>query len=107
MVAGLGKQPELTQDRIPGIVAETCRLLRQKGVDGIATVAQGAEIASITLEGAAQAVTEGALLGLYSFRRHITKENEHGEIKQLTIVHADDSKIPAVSARSRSDSLFK
>jgi len=87
VVAGLGKQPELTQDKVRGVVAETCRLLRQKGVDSIATIAQGAEIAGITLEGAAQAVTEGALLGLYSFRRHITKEAKHGEIKQLQGCH--------------------
>ena len=94
VVAGLGKQQELTQDRIRGVVAETCRLLRQKGVDSIATIAQGAEIAGITLEGAAQAVTEGALLGLYSFRRHITKEAEYGKIKQLLIVGSDQAKLP-------------
>jgi len=93
VVAGLGKQPELTQDKVRGVVAETCRLLRQKGVDSMATIAQGAEIAGITLEGAAQAVTEGALLGLYSFRRHITKEAEHGEIKQLLIVGDDETKL--------------
>ncbi|MBA7505286.1 Cytosol aminopeptidase [subsurface metagenome] len=94
VVAGLGKQQELTQDRVRGVVAETCRLLQQKGVDSMATIAQGAEIAGITVEGAAQAVTEGALLGVYSFRRHITKEAEHGEIKQLLIVGSDKTKLP-------------
>ncbi|MBE9512993.1 MAG: leucyl aminopeptidase [Chloroflexi bacterium] len=94
VVAGLGKQQELTQDRVRGVMAETCRLLQQKGVDSMATIAQGAEIANITVEGAAQAVTEGALLGVYSFRRHITKEAEHGEIKQLLIVGSDETKLP-------------
>ena len=94
VVAGLGKQQELTQDRVRGVMAETCRLLQQKGVDSMATIAQGAEIADITVEGAAQAVTEGALLGVYSFRRHITKEAEHGEIKQLLIVGSDETKLP-------------
>ncbi len=96
IVAGLGKQQELSLDRVRGAVAETCRLLRQKGVDSMATVAQGAGIAGITVDGAAQAMTEGALLGVYSFRRHMTKEPEHGEIKQLTIVVADESKIPSL-----------
>ncbi len=96
VVAGLGKKQELTRDRVRGVVAETCRLLRQKGVDSLATVAQGAEIAGITLEGAAQAVTEGALLGVYSFRRHITKEPEHGEIKHLLIVDSDQAKLPVL-----------
>ncbi|MBA7636409.1 Cytosol aminopeptidase [subsurface metagenome] len=75
-------------------MAETCRFLRQKGIDSIATVAQGAGIAGISLETAVQAVTEGALLGVYSFRRHITKEAEYGEIKQLTIVEPDETKLP-------------
>ncbi len=94
VIAGLGKQPELSQDRVRGVVAETCRILRQKGVDSIATIAQRAGIAGISLEDAAQAVTEGALLGVYSFRRHMTKEAEYGEIKQLTIVDADEANLP-------------
>jgi len=96
VVTGLGKQPELSQDKVRGAVAETCRLLRNKGVDSIATMAQGAGIAGISPEGAAQAVTEGALLGTYSFRRHITKEAEHGEIKQLTIVAGGKTELPGL-----------
>jgi len=96
VIAGLGKQQELSQDKVRGAIAETCRLLRQKGVNSIATMAQGAGIAGITPEGAAQAITEGALLGVYSFRRHITKEAEYGEIKQLLIVSNDESRLPAL-----------
>jgi len=94
VVAGLGKQQALSQDKVRGVVAETCRFLQQKGIDSIATVAQGAGIAGISLESAVQAVTEGALLGVYSFRRHITKEAEYGEIKELTIVEPDETKLP-------------
>jgi len=94
VVLGLGKESELTKDKVRGAVAETCRLLRQKGVDSMATVAQGAGVASISPESAAQAITEGALLGVYSFRKHITKEAEHGEIRQLSIVTADETERP-------------
>lgn len=94
-VAGLGKQSELTLDRIRNAVAVTCRVLRQKGVDEIATVAQGAGIAGITPEGSAQAIAEGAWLGLYTFRRHITTEPEFGEIKELTIVDPDNTRLSA------------
>lgn len=93
-VCGLGKSAALTLDKVRGAVAETCRLLRSKNVESIATVAQGAGTAGITAEGSAQAITEGALLGLYAFRKHITKEPEHGEIKQLTIVDSDSGKLP-------------
>jgi len=101
VVAGLGKQQELSRDRVRGVVAETCRLLRQKGVAHIATVAQGAGVAGITPELAAQAVTEGVLLGVYSFRKHITKEAEYGEINQLTIVTADEANLPSLVAGYR------
>ncbi len=101
VVAGLGKKQDMSQDRVRGVVAETCRLLRQKNVDSIATIAQGAGIAGITAEGAAQAIAEGALLGVYSFRKHRTKEVEYGEIKQLTLVDADEAKIPALKQSCR------
>ncbi len=100
VVAGLGKKQELTRDRVRGAVAETCRRLRQKRVENIATVAQGAGIAGINLESAAQAVTEGALLGLYTFRKYITKEADHGEIKQLLIVDGDKSALPLLEQGS-------
>jgi leucyl aminopeptidase len=96
VVAGLGKQDGLTLDKVRQAVADTCRLLRQKGVEDIATVAQGAGIAGIDAQGSAQAIAEGALLGLYRFRKHRTKEPEQGEIKQLTIIAADSGALPSV-----------
>lgn len=87
VIAGLGKPTELSLNKIRGAVAETCRWLRQKGIDDIATVAQGAGTNGISLGSAAQAVAEGALLGLYSFRTHVTKkDDDHVEVKQLSIV---------------------
>ena len=100
VVAGLGKKEELSQDRVRGAVGETCRLLQQKGIDSVATIAQGAGVAGVSLEGAAQAVTEGALLGVYSFRRHMTKEAEYRELKRLTIVEADEAKLPILERGS-------
>ena len=86
-IMGLGKKGELTLDKIRGAIAETCRHLSKKRVDNIATVAHGAGVNKITLAGSAQAVTEGVLLGTYSFRKYITKkEDEYSEIKQLTVV---------------------
>ena len=92
-VVGLGKQAELNNNKVRGAVAEACRWLRQKGVASIATVAQGVGINGINFETAAQAITEGALLGLYTFRKHITKEEDKpGEIKELSIVSSDKAK---------------
>lgn len=97
VVVGLGKRPELSRDKVLGSVAETCRLLRQKGVD---TIAQGAEIAGISAEEAAQAITEGALLGVYSFRKHITRKADYVEIEQFTIITAAKAKLQALEQGS-------
>jgi leucyl aminopeptidase len=96
VVMGLGKQAELTPDKIRGAIASTCRLLRKKYVTSVATIVQGNGIAGISPEASAQAMTEGALLGLYNFRRHLTKEAEYGEIKQLTIVSPERSEATAI-----------
>jgi len=93
VVVGLGKEKELSQDKVRMAVGEACRLLQQRGVGHVATTPLGAGVAGIGLGGAAQAVTEGALLGIYSFRRHMTKEAEHGELKRLTMVEVDKTKL--------------
>jgi leucyl aminopeptidase len=90
VVVGLGKKEELSLDKVRTGVGEACRLLQQREISHVATVAMGAGAAGIGRDGVAQAVTEGALLGIYSFRRHMTKEAEHGELKRLTIVGTDD-----------------
>jgi leucyl aminopeptidase len=90
VVVGLGKKAELTLDKVRGAVGETCRYLKQKGVDRLASGIMGAGINKIKTEDAVQAIAEGAILGLYSFRKHITKkENNHTEVKELAIVGQD------------------
>lgn len=96
VIVGLGKQQELTLDRIRGVASEACRSLRKVGVERIATVTHGAGLGGLDPEKAAQAVVEGSILGLYEFRKHITKEPEHREIKELLIVEREESKLPAL-----------
>jgi len=98
VVAGLGKKEDLSLDGVRMAAGEACRLLQQRGVGDAATVALGA--GGIALDGAAQAVTEGALLGVYSFRRHMTGKAEHGELKRLTIVVADKTRLPLLKKGS-------
>jgi leucyl aminopeptidase len=87
VVTGLGKKKELNINKVRGAVAETCRYLRGKGVTSVATIVQGAGTNGIKNDDAVEAMTEGAMLGLYAFRKHITKkENSFGEIKEFTIV---------------------
>lgn len=96
VVVGLGKAEQLNGEKVRGAVAEVCKFLRQKGAAEIATVLMGVEKGQITAESSAQLITEGALLGLYSFDKHKAKEPNHKEIRQLAIVSADPSVLPAV-----------
>ena len=87
-VVGLGKQAELTLNKVRGAIAEAGRYLRGKGVTTVATIVMGAGVNGLKTEDAAQSVTEGARLGLYTFRRHKTKKSNDnsGEIKELQVV---------------------
>jgi leucyl aminopeptidase len=96
VVVGLGKQSELTLDKVRGAMSAACRLLRRKNVSVIATVTQGSGLAGIVPESSAQALSEGALLGIYAFRRHITKEADQGEITSLTLVSRDKNALPVI-----------
>ena len=85
VVIGLGKSEDLTADKIRIAIADACRALRKKGVKHIETVLIGAGVNDINPGTDAQAITEGAMLGLYTFNRHITKKQEQGEIAELVI----------------------
>jgi len=100
VITGLGKQSELSTDKVRGAVAETCRRLRQKYIGNIATVVPGTGTDGITEGSAAQLIAEGALLGVYSFRKHITKEAEYGEIEQLLIISHNEAELKALEQGS-------
>jgi leucyl aminopeptidase len=86
VVVGLGKREEFALDIMRGAVAEACRYLQRKGVSDVAVADIGGDAIEVTPEVYAQTIVEGALLGVYTFRRHITKEAEYGEIGRLAIV---------------------
>ncbi len=85
-VLGLGKQADLTPDRVRGATAVVCRALRRASSANIAIAPLGAGIGGITWNNSAQAITEGALLGLYAFRKHLSEQPENGEIKSVSVV---------------------
>lgn len=94
IVAGLGKQSQFTLDTIRRITAEACRHGRRRGAKRLATVVHGAGVGGIEAGRAVQAIAEGGILGLYTFRRHKTKEPDNGGVvDELLIVERDESKL--------------
>ena len=94
VVAGLGKQAEFTLDRVRGVSAEVGKALRRVGVGRVATITHGAGVGGLSPESAAQAVAEGALLGLYRFVKYKSKGAEDKELKELVIVERDGARVP-------------
>jgi leucyl aminopeptidase len=102
VVVGLGKKPKLTLDKVRGAVGEVCRYLRQKSIDRIATGLLGAGVNGFKTGDAVQAVTEGAMLGLYTFRKHMTKkEDNHTEVKEFAIVGRDKASMARAVSRGK------
>ena len=83
-IVGLGKRQEFNVDKIRGVAGEFCRALRKLNCHKIATILHGAGIGSVELKASAEAIAEGALLGLYSFTKY--KKPEYGDIEEMLIV---------------------
>jgi len=91
-IAGLGKQQDFNADKIRGVAGEFCRTLRKLNCRKIATILHGAGMDGLGLESSTEAITEGSLLGLYSFTRY--KKPEYGDIEEILIVVREEKKIP-------------
>jgi leucyl aminopeptidase len=86
LVLGLGKKSELNNEKIRVAAAETVKFLRLKNTPNLAVTPFGAGEPGLSAEAIGQSIVEGALLGEYSFRRHITKAPENPAIKELHIL---------------------
>ncbi|MDO8472208.1 MAG: leucyl aminopeptidase [Dehalococcoidia bacterium] len=96
-VLGLGKNADLTPDRLRRSVAEACRALRRAGAKKAAFAILGSGAAGIKDEAAVQAITEGCILGLYRFRKYLSsKDPANGELEQVDIVTAESKSMPAL-----------
>jgi len=90
-VAGLGKRQNFNVDKIRGVAGEFCRVLRKLNCHKIATILHGTGIGGIELEASAEAIAEGALLGLYSFTKY--KKPEYEDIEEMLIVVREKEKV--------------
>ena len=90
VVAGLGKQDDFTVNTIRDVAGDVARQLRGLGVKRAATILHGAGIGGVDPEEAAEAVAEGSLLGLYTFRHHMTGDaGNEGKPEELSVMVFD------------------
>jgi leucyl aminopeptidase len=83
-VAGLGKSQDFTVDRVREVAGDFSRALRKLNCRRIATVLHGAGAGGIEPSVSAEAIAEGALLGLYSFDKY--RKPEQQDVEEMLIV---------------------
>ena len=95
LVVGLGRKEKFDQDVIRSTSGLIVRFLNSKQIKTYATVLHGDEIGVIEPAIAARSIAEGTILGSYKFGEHKSKKQKQN-IKQVTIIESDDSKIDAI-----------
>ena len=103
-VAGLGKQRDFSLDRIRGVAGEFCRSLRKLNCHRIATILHGAGVGGVEPEASGEAITEGALLGLYNFSRY--KKPDYEDIGEMLIVQREESRTPVLEQGVRKGKIM-
>lgn len=97
-VVGLGKQAEFTPEKLRNITGEFCRHLRKLNCRRVATIVHGAGAGGFEPGTASQVIVEGSLLGVYRFRKYMTKESEDKDIDELLLVERDEQKLEQLKA---------
>jgi leucyl aminopeptidase len=100
LVAGLGKSADFDIDKVRDLGAALGRFMRGKRIAGFATIAHGAGIAGLDPEACAQALTEGAALGLYRFDKHKKTDDDAFAVESMTIVESDSGRLAALQRAS-------
>ncbi|MDD5093347.1 MAG: leucyl aminopeptidase [Dehalococcoidia bacterium] len=98
VVVGLGKKGEFNLEKVRGVASAACKSAREAGAERVATVLHGTGAKGLAPESLAQAITEGSLLGLYTFCQYVTKKPDRKEIEQITIVTPSRRNIAGLKA---------
>ncbi|KAF0221251.1 MAG: leucyl [Geobacteraceae bacterium] len=96
LFVGLGKQDELTRDKVRQAAGTAMQSLRPSGVRSISTLLHMTDGGTNEM---LQAAVEGALLGGYSFNRYKTKDEDPTSIEEVTLL------FPDTAAASRGESV--
>ena len=105
LVAGLGKEGSFNVNTIREVTAEACRFLRRRGITSAATIAHGAGIGGISPKDSAQAIAEGASLGLYRFTEYQSRDDDaRDNLDELSIIEMDGSKLHELEEGARQGS---
>jgi leucyl aminopeptidase len=99
IVAGLGNQESFNDDVVRQITANACRAARAMGAKKVATIAHGSGLGGMNPEKSGQSIAEGSLLGLYTFNKYVSQNenDEKKEIEELQVIEHSKDKIDALN----------
>jgi leucyl aminopeptidase len=105
VLAGLGKREDLDLNRLRQAAGKAAPHLRAAGAADVMISFDGI---GLDAEEAAQALTEGSLLGLYRFLKYKTNEENNGkkEIRALTIVTEKTTAMKALQAGAKTGEII-
>jgi len=95
LVVGLGKREDFGPEAVRYAMGEAVRALRRLKARRVATLAHGTGAGGLSPLEAGQAIAEGALLGLYRFRKYKTV-NEETDPEELTVLVPEGGPVSAL-----------
>jgi leucyl aminopeptidase len=98
LLIGLGKSSDLTQDRVRQATGEALRRLRASKARNVGVACDGDAWGSLAIEKVGEAITEGAMLGLYRFDAYKGKEYQGSprRIESLALLCTDRRAVSAL-----------
>ncbi|HSO26972.1 MAG TPA: leucyl aminopeptidase [Anaerolineales bacterium] len=105
LVVGLGPAAGFDLEAVRRAAATAIKRARELNARKVATIVHGTGTGGLELAAAAQAVVEGSLMALHRYERgpqHVNQVPDlDREIERLTIVEADEAKLPALEEAVR------
>jgi leucyl aminopeptidase len=109
ILVGLGDKGKFGVEEARMVSARVATAARERGLKSIATIVHGAGIGRLKLDGAAYALAEGAVLGLYEYKEYKSaKKPEEGEepepekdLGEIHIVESDAKRLPTIERMVR------
>lgn len=97
LVVGLGPQEKFNLEVVRQVSAKVAQRARDLGVRGYHTVVHGAGQGGLEVAEAAQALVEGAILGLYRFAEYKAEDEGKGQQEELTLVEFDEQRTTQIA----------
>lgn len=110
LVVGLGKEEDFGLETVRSVSGEALRFLQRHSSRRVGTILHGTGAGGLGVKEAAQAIAEGALLGVYRFDRYKTKAENHKAVQELSLLlrereHMAEVRASAATGRIIADAV--